>query len=216
MPRIVRDIQLLVNDDDDHLYGYRLSDGTEVRIGTSQPENAAAVVGAAASRTPGISERVAVGAADDQVEAEIARFTVRSKVSAGALLRITSIIQSNGLASDVAKFFNLGIGPVGVTYAGATKIATGTGFTQLVATAAGNTRVTNHQLHILVDSPSSQFYINGATPAAIIGPSNESGVLVPLAADLSGPFDVVIGGYFAASAPAGANIKVRKVLVEIL
>lgn len=35
MPRIVRDIQLLVNDDDDHLYGYRLSDGTEVRIGTS-------------------------------------------------------------------------------------------------------------------------------------------------------------------------------------
>lgn len=47
MPRIVRDIQLLVNDDDDHLYGYRLSDGTEVRIGSSQPENAAAVVGAA-------------------------------------------------------------------------------------------------------------------------------------------------------------------------
>lgn len=35
MPRIVRDIQLLVNDNDDHLYGYRLSDGTEVRIGTS-------------------------------------------------------------------------------------------------------------------------------------------------------------------------------------
>lgn len=47
MPRIVRDIQLLVNDDNDHLYGYRLSDGTEVRIGSSQPENAAAVVGAA-------------------------------------------------------------------------------------------------------------------------------------------------------------------------
>ncbi len=47
MPRIVRDIQLLVNDDDDHLYGYRLSDGTEVRIGTSRPDNAAAVVGAA-------------------------------------------------------------------------------------------------------------------------------------------------------------------------
>lgn len=47
MPRIVRDIQLLVNDDDDHLYGYRLSDGTEVRIGSSQPENAAEVVGAA-------------------------------------------------------------------------------------------------------------------------------------------------------------------------
>lgn len=47
MSRIVRDIQLLVNDDDDHLYGYRLSDGTEVRIGTSQTENAAAVVGAA-------------------------------------------------------------------------------------------------------------------------------------------------------------------------
>ena len=47
MPRIVRDIQLLVNDDDDHLYGYRLSDGTEVRIGSSQPDNAAAVVGAA-------------------------------------------------------------------------------------------------------------------------------------------------------------------------
>lgn len=47
MPRIVRDIQLLVNDNDDHLYGYRLSDGTEVRIGTSQPDNAAAVVGAA-------------------------------------------------------------------------------------------------------------------------------------------------------------------------
>ena len=46
MPRIVRDIQLLVNDDDDHLYGYRLSDGTEVRIGTSRPDNAAAVVGA--------------------------------------------------------------------------------------------------------------------------------------------------------------------------
>lgn len=46
MPRIVRDIQLLVNDDDDHLYGYRLSDGTEVRIGSSQPDNAAAVVGA--------------------------------------------------------------------------------------------------------------------------------------------------------------------------
>ena len=47
MPRIVRDIQLLVNDDDDdHLYGYRLSDGTEVRIGSSRPENAAAVVGA--------------------------------------------------------------------------------------------------------------------------------------------------------------------------
>lgn len=46
MPRIVRDIQLLVNDDDDHLYGYRLSDGTEVRIGTSRTENAAAVVGA--------------------------------------------------------------------------------------------------------------------------------------------------------------------------
>ena len=44
MPRIVRDIQLLVNDDDDHLYGYRLSDGTEVRIGSSQPDNAAAVV----------------------------------------------------------------------------------------------------------------------------------------------------------------------------
>ena len=50
MPRIVRDIQLLVNDDDDHLYGYRLSDGTEVRIGSSQPENAAAVVGAAVTR----------------------------------------------------------------------------------------------------------------------------------------------------------------------
>lgn len=47
MPRIVRDIQLLVNDDDDHLYGYRLSDGTEVRIGTSRPDNASAVVGAA-------------------------------------------------------------------------------------------------------------------------------------------------------------------------
>lgn len=47
MPRIVRDIQLLVNDDDDHLYGYRLSDGTEVRIGSSQPENAGAVVGSA-------------------------------------------------------------------------------------------------------------------------------------------------------------------------
>lgn len=47
MPRIVRDIQLLVNDDDDHLYGYRLSDGTEVRIGSSRPDNAAAVVGAA-------------------------------------------------------------------------------------------------------------------------------------------------------------------------
>lgn len=45
MPRIVRDIQLLVNDDDDHLYGYRLSDGTEVRIGSSRPDNAAAVVG---------------------------------------------------------------------------------------------------------------------------------------------------------------------------
>lgn len=51
MPRIVRDIQLLVNDDDDHLYGYRLSDGTEVRIGTSRPENAAAVVGAGAVST---------------------------------------------------------------------------------------------------------------------------------------------------------------------
>lgn len=50
MPRIVRDIQLLVNDDDDHLYGYRLSDGTEVRIGTSRPDNAAAVVGAAVTR----------------------------------------------------------------------------------------------------------------------------------------------------------------------
>lgn len=50
MPRIVRDIQLLVNDDDDHLYGYRLSDGTEVRIGTSLPDNAAAVVGAAVTR----------------------------------------------------------------------------------------------------------------------------------------------------------------------
>jgi len=47
MPRIVRDIQLLVNDDDDHLYGYRLSDGTEVRIGTSRPDNATAVVGVA-------------------------------------------------------------------------------------------------------------------------------------------------------------------------
>lgn len=47
MPRIVRDIQLLVNDDDDHLYGYRLSDGTEVRIGTSRPDNAGAVVGTA-------------------------------------------------------------------------------------------------------------------------------------------------------------------------
>lgn len=46
MPRIVRDIQLLVNDDDDHLYGYRLSDGTEVRIGTSRPDNASAVVAA--------------------------------------------------------------------------------------------------------------------------------------------------------------------------
>lgn len=46
MPRIVRDIQLLVNDDDDHLYGYRLSDGTEVRIGTSRPDNATAVVNA--------------------------------------------------------------------------------------------------------------------------------------------------------------------------
>lgn len=45
MPRIVRDIQLLVNDNDDHLYGYRLSDGTEVRIGSSRPDNAAAVVG---------------------------------------------------------------------------------------------------------------------------------------------------------------------------
>lgn len=49
MPRIVRDIQLLVNDNDDHLYGYRLSDGTEVRIGTSRPDNAAAVVGATTS-----------------------------------------------------------------------------------------------------------------------------------------------------------------------
>ena len=52
MPRIVRDIQLLVNDDDDHLYGYRLSDGTEVRIGSSQPDNAAAVVGAAGVAVP--------------------------------------------------------------------------------------------------------------------------------------------------------------------
>lgn len=51
MPRIVRDIQLLVNDDDDHLYGYRLSDGTEVRIGTSRPDNAAAVLGAAGPRS---------------------------------------------------------------------------------------------------------------------------------------------------------------------
>jgi len=51
MPRIVRDIQLLVNDDDDHLYGYRLSDGTEVRIGTSRPDNAAAVVRAAGPRS---------------------------------------------------------------------------------------------------------------------------------------------------------------------
>ena len=49
MPRIVRDIQLLVNDNDDHLYGYRLSDGTEVRIGTSRPDNAAAVVGGGCS-----------------------------------------------------------------------------------------------------------------------------------------------------------------------
>lgn len=44
MPRIVRDIQLLVNDDDDHLYGYRLSDGTEVRIGTSADTDGAAAV----------------------------------------------------------------------------------------------------------------------------------------------------------------------------
>jgi hypothetical protein len=177
---------------------------------------AAAVVGAAGSRFPGISERIAVGAAADQTEAEIARVTVLGKVAAGALLRITSIIQSNGLASDVAKFFNFGIGPVGVSYAGSTKVMTGTGFAQLVATAAGNTRVTNHLLHVLVDSPVSQFFVNGTNPTAVIGPSSEAGVLVPLAADLSGPFDVILGGYFAASAPAGANIKVRKVLVEIL
>lgn len=55
MPRVVRDIQLLVNDDDDHLYGYRLSDGTEVRIGSSQPDNAAAVVGAAGYSTIALS-----------------------------------------------------------------------------------------------------------------------------------------------------------------
>lgn len=51
MPRIVRDIQLLVNDNDDHLYGYRLSDGTEVRIGTSaDTDGAAAVVGVGSPR----------------------------------------------------------------------------------------------------------------------------------------------------------------------
>ncbi len=64
MPRIVRDIQLLVNDDDDHLYGYRLSDGTEVRIGSSQPENAAAVVGAAVTR-------INVGGSSDEFIVEV-------------------------------------------------------------------------------------------------------------------------------------------------
>lgn len=58
MPRIVRDIQLLVNDDDDHLYGYRLSDGTEVRIGSSQPDNAAAVVGASGIRAATVAGRI--------------------------------------------------------------------------------------------------------------------------------------------------------------
>ena len=58
MPRIVRDIQLLVNDDNDHLYGYRLSDGTEVRIGSSQPENAAAVVRAAGVRATTVAGKI--------------------------------------------------------------------------------------------------------------------------------------------------------------
>lgn len=67
MPRIVRDIQLLVNDNDDHLYGYRLSDGTEVRIGTSRPDNAAAVV-EAAGRGNSVARTVIPSGVDDHLK----------------------------------------------------------------------------------------------------------------------------------------------------
>lgn len=162
-------------------------------------------------------ERVAVGAASDQTDGEIARVKLSRGFKPGDVLRITSIMQTNGLASDVAKFFNIAIGPSGGSYAGASKIMNSAGFSQLVATAAGNTRVTFHQLHVLIDTLSSQFFINGTGPVAVVGPSNESGVMVPLAIDMSGAdLDLIVGGYFASSAPAGANIKIRKILAEIL
>jgi hypothetical protein len=46
MSKITRDLQWLT-DDDGHLVGYRLNDGQEVTIGTTRPDNATAVVGAA-------------------------------------------------------------------------------------------------------------------------------------------------------------------------
>lgn len=162
-------------------------------------------------------ERIAVGVAADQVDGEIARVKIERSFKAGDILRVTAVMQTNGLASDVAKFFNLAIGPSGGSYAGASKIMNSAGFSQLVATAAGNSRVTFHQLHVLIDTLTSQFFINGTGPVAVVGPSSESGVMVPLAIDMTGAaLDLMVGGYFAASAPAGANIKVRKILAEIL
>lgn len=162
-------------------------------------------------------ERVAVGAAADQTDGEIARVKIARGFKAGDMLRITSVMQTNGLASDVNKFFNIAIGPSGGSYAGAGKIMNSSGFSQLVATAAGQTRVTLHQIHVLIDTLSSQYFVNATNPVAVVGPSNEAAVIVPLAIDMTGAeLDLIVGGYFAASAPAGSNIKVRKILAEIL
>lgn len=118
MPRIVRDIQLLVNDNDDHLYGYRLSDGTEVRIGTSRPDNAAAVVGAGgavivAHQSWNPFVRTADGTAQDAVAALAHRATIQGGIMGpNSSLRVTFDVEAttNGTKTFLIKVNGTNIG----------------------------------------------------------------------------------------------------------
>lgn len=160
-------------------------------------------------RTSGPATRTAIGGAADQTDAEVMRLAVPAGLlSDYSFLRVfLSGLKRNAVASNVAVSFNVGVGPRGVSYGSSTKLFAADDSTSLAAVGtAGQSRSMYHQYGIVGLGPLVQECFNAKIPSATVGPS--ANAVQALALDWAAGFDIVVGGRFAAAAPAGDNFTI--------
>ena len=163
----------------------------------------------ALARSVGPATRTAIGAAADQTDAEVMRITVPPNlVGDYDMMKIViAACRRAAVASNVGVLYNVGIVAVGGTYAASTKLYPSDDATTLASvTTAGQTRYTYQELLMIGLGAGSQETVNAQVPTAVVGPSATA--VKASALLLSAGFDIVIGGRFAASAPAGDNFTI--------